>query len=492
MRSTANAGGCYRIPAPPRDERPARSAPPVAAAGGCYHIPAPPRDGWPSVAAGPADLEPEDVAACAPPASRTELPRVDRALFRPSGGCGFISEFVACGMADALHPNEPLLFLSALAACATLAGQGFRTDRNAWPNQYVVGVAPTSTGKDAGQKLAAHLLARLGVGDRIGGRPGSGPALQDFLLLAGVKLFNSDECADLFKNLHAKGNGEPAGASLNAQLLAAWSASAGVYHRRQLKPDPKAAKVPAAGWNLQATFCGWAQPGAFFDALSPDDLASGLLGRCLVLEGDPLSLNESGANLYAPTDALLDWGRRILESGGRATFTGEDRPAPLVVSPADASAAGYRLDLLRKETKMRLDFETQGDHAAAAAYGKTFEKAEKFALLYAVAENPEAPALTVAGFEWAWRLVTTSTAALFERVRHLVARTDHERNVNRVLALLRERGGSVPVRELCRKFKDLKPADLQSALETLRNGELAEVRIVRTRTNPRKDLVLLG
>ena len=53
-------------------------------------------------------------------------------------------------------------------------------------------------------------------------------------------------------------------------------------------------------------------------------------------------------------------------------------------------------------------------------------------------------------------------------------------------------GGSVPVRELCRKFKDLKPADLQSALETLRNGELAEVRIVRTRTNPRKDLVLLG
>ncbi len=395
-----------------------------------------------------------------------------RHLFYPPG---FIGEFVNCGMADAIHPNEPLLFLAALVAQAALMGQGFRTPWNCWPNQYVGGVAGTSTGKDAGQALVACLFAILGVTARFGGKPASGAALQDFLLLRSVYLFNSDEAGDLFAAINSKGESkEVSSTALRSMLLDAWSKSGRIMIRRPLKPDPKAAKIPERCHHPQCNFAAWVQPEAFWDRLTVDDLASGLLGRCIVLEGDPLALNLDAPNTNEPSAALLDLGRRILAAGGGKTFTGDAMPAPVIV-PADEAAKKRRRELLQHETELRRDYADKGDHGAAAVFGKLYEKAEKLALLFAVGENPEHPRLTTAALDWGWDVSHLTTAALLDRVKGRVARSPHERIQLRILEYLRERGSGAQVTGsmLARALRDVTGRDRNDALDHLvESGEL--------------------
>ena len=409
--------------------------------------------------------------------SSSSSPTIDSALFQPPG---FLGEFVRCGMENAVCPNEPLIFCSGLTALSAMMGQRFRTVWNCWPNIYAVGVARTSTGKGVGQTLTRNLFNQLGIANRLCGKPASGPAVQDSLLVNGICLFVCDEAGDLFRAINAKGDAAAAAASMRSNLLECWSLSASSLARRRLAHavNPKDNSIPGLRRNPQANLMAFVQPSEFWPYLSMNDLSSGLIPRCIVLEGTSVRHSPDASNCLEPSKELVGLGHRIL---GMGTGTNPEQvisavlpeadPRPLVVN-ATAEAVAFKKELYARQDKMIAEFNGNGDEVAADLCGKATELVEKLALLYAVSENPDNPKLTEEGFRWGWNLWSQSTGVLQDRVHSRIARSDHERNVQRVTEFVKthDHGTGVTRSELVRGLRDIRPRDLDEATRAAEEG----------------------
>lgn len=408
----------------------------------------------------------ESRAASLPPPD----PTIDPVLFTPPG---FLGEFVRCGMDNAICANRPLLFVSAITALSTLMGQRFRTERNTWPNFYAIGVARTSTGKGVGQTITHNLFAKLDVQDRLCGKPASGPAVQDCLLQNGVSLFECDEAGDLFRAINAKGEAAAAASSMRSALLNCWSASSSLLTRRALAyakgPDNF---VPKTRRNPQSNLVAFVQPSEFWDHLTPNDLSSGLIPRCLVLEGDSAIHDPDATNELAPSEKLLELGKLVrgpgLEDG--CISQPDADPDPTIVEISE-EVQDCRRTLYRMQDQAIASFNRNGEEVAADLYGKAMENVEKMSLIYAVSEDPESPRLTTEGYNWAWQLWSQSVTILLNRIKGHVASSDHQRLVQRIVDCVKkqDRGNGVTQSELTRRFQ-LPRRVLEEALDTATTG----------------------
>ena len=165
---------------------------------------------------------------------------------------------------------------------------------------------------------------------------------------------------------------------------------------------------------------------------------------------------------------------------------------PVDFDGEEARAARMRLLEDNQERRKKLAEKTDVESLAQAAiYVREMEKTEKLALLYALSENAEGPHLTAAGYEWASAFVRAHQRLLFERVRDNVGGTEEAKLAQRILAFLRERGGSATASAVTKRFRHNARAQLiREAVNSLVESEAIAVEQVATSGRYAKNYVL--
>lgn len=351
---------------------------------------------------------------------------------------GFIDELSAYSMRTAHLPNHVLSFAGALTLLAALAGRKVKDPGGTRPNLYVLALADSGSGKEQPRRVNKKIAAQLGFSDMIGDSIGSGQGLEDALVQRPSMLYQVDEIDTLFNKIKLK---DAWSETLQGILLSIFGSSDSFLVRRSLAVQ-RGRGAPAGGdaavKQPNLVLLGTGIPHLFYDSLTKRSLENGLLARCLVLEA------QDAAEPVEPLDedipgAILDFAGAALREGMEFNLAAVN-PTPRTVPFSDEAAAAA-LNYTRSTHRLKCELSAKGETGAAAIWARASEKAHKLALLYALSEGFDKPVITAEHYRLSIALVDHLTRRILFRAETSVHETDYEEQAQRVLRLLRARGG---------------------------------------------------
>ena len=409
----------------------------------------------PKSAAEPAEREPENPG---------QLP--EKLLDVP----GFVNDLKDYTLRTAKYPNRPLALAGALAMLSMLTGRKFRNASDNRTNLYLLALAPSSAGKDAPRRVNMSLAVQTGFGDHMGDAFASGEGLEDALTLTPCMLFQTDEIAFLFNSL--KGT-EARFNTMNAVLLKAFTTANGVYaRRRKAIPSGRGAgeAPPAAIRNPHLVVYGTATPEKFYQSLNKDELVNGLVGRCLVFEGERRRMNERLVVGEAFPDSVLNTVSALREIGRENLLTGEPQVQTIPETP---EARELAREFEAEANKHYDDAYDRRQDAEMAIWGRAFEKAEKLAMLYALSRSATSPQLTPEAYRWGWDVAEFTTRRLLYMADCYVYDSEFEKEAQKVVRILRDHDGRMTHSRLLRASRIDKDA-FRRVIDTLVESERIE------------------
>jgi hypothetical protein len=321
------------------------------------------------------------------------------------GGLGlFVKECTESSVKE-----QPWLALAGALACfSTAMGRRFMGPTGVRPNLYVLGVAPSASGKDHPQKWARELLHKADLDKIIGGSViASGAGMTSALERHPVQLWVIDEVAALIKAATERGAAAHM-AHVNTLMLAMYSMASSTYAGTDYANKTEKPRAVIAQPSLH--FFGNTTPSGLWGALASEAAVGGLLGRCLLFESESLPYPEDRAATLTPSDELLEAikavhagvpGHQHFAMGGE---TPNVQPTPYMVPWASKDAALFFKELGIIETDRMISMKGS---VAQALYGRMRENVQKIALIKAVARDVPAgrpPAITWGDLQWASRV----------------------------------------------------------------------------------------
>ncbi len=393
-----------------------------------------------------------------PPKKAEDLLTADR-LHVP----GFIGQVMDHCLETAPYPNPVLAFGGALALQAFLAGRVVRDPGDVRPNIYIVTLAPSGAGKDWPRKLNARILHGAGLIDCLGDQLGSGEGIQDALLRTPSMLVQTDEFDSL---LQAIGRSRDARyESIMATLLSAYSSANSVVPIRKLAKQDVSRSIDQPNLVLY----GSAIPQHFFAALSDRMLTNGLLGRSIVLEASRRGRGRRAGRLDPPETVLATarwWAKQAVHSG--------EAIAPRIVplTPQAESLADHH----RQHHEDQYDRAIHdGNAAAATVWARVAEHTSKLALLYAVSEDHEMPAIDVDAVEWANGIVLHLTRRMLVAFELHTSSSPFDAAATKCLRHIIEAPGQQIDRSLLLRKTRFEKSHLDQIIETLKErGDIVE------------------
>jgi hypothetical protein len=198
---------------------------------------------------------------------------------------GVIGELIEWVVKSALYPNRSLAVGTALLIVTMLMGRRVEGPTKGGTQLYVIGIAPTATGKQHQMDCAKAALRAAGAEDRIG--PDD---IRSSVGLVGViekrKVFLS--LIDEFGNMLERSTGSDSnswGRDTFAVLRKLWG-----LHRTWYDSPVAARKDSIPIWWPYVCVGGFGTPPTVFGAMLGSQAEDGLLNRLLFIEGDPRPL----------------------------------------------------------------------------------------------------------------------------------------------------------------------------------------------------------
>jgi hypothetical protein len=359
---------------------------------------------------------------------------------------GFVGEVMDYCLATAPYPSQTLAFCGALALQAFLAGRKVRDPGDNRTNIYLLGLAHSSSGKDWPRKINARVLHAVGLGTGLGDRLASGEGVQDALHGTPSMLFQTDEIDGLLQSINRARDARFE--SIMGTLLTMYSASNSIFpmRRKAGQNEPGVINQPCL------VLFGTAIPNHYYAALSERMLTNGLFARMLILESGPRGAGQEPTVSDLPERVLATakWWSDLRPGPGNLANA---HPTPRVVPHTDEARA--LLVELRKDAEQAYgEAEGRRDAVATTVWGRTSEQTRKLALLYAVSENHEEPAIGVEAVRWASRLVMHQTKRMLFMAANHAAETPFDELALRVIRKIREApDGSLPHSVLLKRMK---------------------------------------
>jgi hypothetical protein len=354
------------------------------------------------------------------------------------GGLGlFVTECVESSVKE-----QPWLALAGALACfSTAMGRRFMGPTGVRPNLYVLGVAPSASGKDHPQKWCRELLHTADLDKIIGGSViASGAGMTSALERHPVQLWVIDEVAALIKAATERGAAAHM-AHVNTLMLAMYSMASSTYAGTDYANKTEKPRAVIAQPSLH--FFGNTTPSGLWGALASEAAVGGLLGRCLLFESDTLPYPEDRAATLTPSDDLLKAikavhagvpGHQHFAMGGE---TCNDHPTPYMVPWASKDAALFFKELGITETDRMISMKGS---VAQALYGRMRENVQKIALIKAVARDVPAgrpPAITWGDLQWASRVFERCMADMERSLVENVADNEYQSDRNKLAKVIR-------------------------------------------------------
>ena len=359
---------------------------------------------------------------------------------------GFVGEVMDYCLATAPYPSQTLAFCGALALQAFLAGRKVRDPGDNRTNIYLLGLAHSSSGKDWPRKINARVLHAVGLGTGLGDRLASGEGVQDALHGTPSMLFQTDEIDGLLQSINRARDARFE--SIMGTLLTMYSASNSIFpmRRKAGQNEPGVINQPCL------VLFGTAIPNHYYAALSERMLTNGLFARMLILESGPRGAGQEPTVSDLPERVLATakWWSDLRPGPGNLANA---HPTPRVVPHTDEARA--LLVELRKDAEQAYgEAEGRRDAVATTVWGRTSEQTRKLALLYAVSENHEEPAIGVEAVRWASRLVMHQTRRMLFMAANHAAETPFDELALRAMRKIREApDGSMPHSVLLKRMK---------------------------------------
>lgn len=360
-------------------------------------------------------------------------------VLSPPGLIGEIAKWIDdC----AVHPAPLLSVAAALSTVCTLAGRRYATKTGMRPCTYVVGVAGSGVGKEAGRQCSMSILDLCGVPERIGtGGIASGAGLVARLVECPTQLFYLDEFGRLLAAFTSKnaGNHER---EIMTTFLSLWGASSGLFKgKAYAERDTPVIQQP------HTVMYGTTTPDAFYGALRGSDATDGVLSRMIVMEVDHGQLDEVDpkASSAEPPESILQKAklltRGVIEGnlGGVETSAMRVTPTLVTVSP-EAHAFARKISLGLTVQLGRVEHKDLWVRA----------KEQTMRVAMAVALGCGRLQIELTDIKWAWALVRWSVTSMDDEFNSRVAETDEGRARLSILAAIKEAGGAISARDLAR------------------------------------------
>lgn len=358
-------------------------------------------------------------------------------------GCdGGLGRFVSECVASAVKEQPWLTLAGGLAAFSTAMGRRFMGPTGVRPNLYVLGVAPSASGKDHPQRWARELLHKADLAKLVGGSViASGAGMTSAMEKEPVQLWVIDEVAALIKAATERGAAAHM-AHVNTLMLAMYSMAGSTYMGTDYAD--KTTKPRAVISQPSLHFYGNTTPSGLWGALASEAAVGGLLGRCLLFESETLPYpKDHGASLTFSDELIA--AVKAVHAGvhGHQHFPpiGDGaiiNPTPYLVPWATKDAAEFYHHLGIIETDRMISMKGS---VAQALYGRMRENVQKIALIKSVARDvPEGrhPAITWGDMQWASRVFERCMADMEKSLIENVADNDYQADRNRLAKVIRQ------------------------------------------------------
>ena len=383
---------------------------------------------------------------------------VPSALLDVPGVYGDLAHYIK----DVDEYNDPIKALAISTIIMTAAAAGYRVcvgGNTTHVDLLLVNVAASGHGKTRLVRRASGILHRA-VGDRtllrtssFGTPEGLWDALEETQRTFGLpaQVLVVDEFGSELRKM-ADVRSYKAGMLPLLRILT--NAATDVLHPQALSMRSKGPQRTALRFPI-FSMLGISTPTQFADALSARILEDGSEARMIVLVS-PKGLQFDDTQVPEP-DGLSDKLVAIFERTVAAADAARGCGIPVWVNVRASNDVNTLLREIRASQEREAAPLNEADNAWGSVIQRRRERIIKFALLWAVSENPADPEITAEGVHWACRVVAYAEAghrALRGRVVPLGQRAQEEREVaDRVLSWVRQKcagGKSVELRDLMR------------------------------------------
>ncbi len=384
---------------------------------------------------------------------------------------------------DSVSPykNRVLSVSSALAIMATLCGRRYALTGGMRSVLYLVGVADSGFGKEAGRQAASRLFDRCGFKQRVGsGDFASETGLVVQLREHPSRLFMVDEFGRMIAGFTHKNAGSHE-RQIMTTLMKLWgNAGSHTFYGKAYAEKPTI--------KIEEPHCvvyGTTTHAAFWRAIQGNDIVDGVLSRLLIVpvDGDRGAYCKPSDGKHEPPSSLVAKCKAIATGppmGNLASLDSSDLAGVhLTIQMSDAAEAASdkvreTADVLAKKAGPLRDL-----------WRRAHEQTLRLALTMAVSYWPEQcairdasglaretqPVVDETDILWAWRMVKWCTARMADSVGDLVADTDEERCALAIVRVLRTNDGGAGKNAITRATQGYPHRTREAALSTLLDSE---------------------
>ncbi|MBS0207529.1 MAG: DUF3987 domain-containing protein [Planctomycetes bacterium] len=373
---------------------------------------------------------------------------------------GFIGDVMGYTLFNSLYPQPELALAGAIALMGVLTGRKVCDARNTRTNVYLVGVAPSGSGKDDARATNKEVLIRAGSAAMLGPESiGSSAGLISWLKQQPAALFQLDEVGRLLQTMQFAKSSHLF--NIGSQLLKLYSSA------NQIFVGDAYADVKKIQTIVQPHACvyGTSTPGKFWESLNTDNVTEGLVGRFMVFEsarGYPDPVDNGRLELPASIVERARWWLEYVPNRNSGNLAGQgELTVPQCVQHTPEAAE--RLKEHRNAIAARRKSEPIEQ---AAVWSRANEKAAKLALLFSCsrADRAAPDCIDIADVERAIKLSNWLTREMVNKVFRHVADSENEARIKKVLGKIRD---GMSMSELLRRTQFIKSRDLTEILGRL-------------------------
>lgn len=368
---------------------------------------------------------------------------------------GLIGEVIEHNLATARRKQPVLALGGAVCLQSVICGRKVMASDRTRANINIVGVAPSSKGKDHARAVNQDILTRAGLELYEGAEDlTSGSALESAMVAQQALLMQIDEFGMMLEGVFDKRAGGHQ-REIARKMMQLYSSAGKTYTGKAYADPAKTKRIHQPHLVIMGT----TTPETLFKAIGAAEADNGFIGRMVYLSGDRAKA-ERRVRYQRPSDSIIDtvkwWGAMNTSNGNIVDLNPEPNIVPISEDADDALFEFGRMADDRGEQPGQQD----------AIWGRCQEQATKLALIYACSADPYEPVIDTDAAAWGMALAEYSAA----QVQGLIARYSVESDTDRVqkkIVRALERHGSLRRSDLVGRIKG-EPRHLwESALKTL-------------------------
>lgn len=397
---------------------------------------------------------------------------------------GLIGQIMRYNLQTAYSPQPELAFAGALCLMSAIVSRKVIDSRGTTPNVYVLGLAPTCSGKEHARYVNNSILQTSGdkasklIGNaQLGSNSG---AIKSLERSGFVSFFQIDEISRMIK---MSGNPNSNLYRVGSFLLEIFSKANDIYISDALADAKKITTLHRP----HVIIYGTATDSGMWDSFAAESLTNGLVGRFIIVPGRrDTDVRDSIAS--APpveiVNRVRDWSEWTPPAAGNLSGpnAGEQAMVPMTIRRTDEAAERF----LAHSTEIRQRMSAEDD-TKRAIWGRSAEKVAKMALLFACSRNHamEGTQITIDDVERAITIGNWTTRYTVAAARLNVSNNQTEADLKKVFRIIAKAGqAGMTIREVSRRTQWIKHRERSDILRSLVEAGSVEVESRRSATQP--------